>query len=56
MRNKRRILIIEDNPDIAERLTIRLELAGYDPPGADARRKRAAAHGGRNPQNLGIVT
>ena len=29
MQNKRRILIIEDNPDIAELLTIRLELAGY---------------------------
>jgi len=27
--NKRRILIVEDNPDIAELLTIRLELAGY---------------------------
>ena len=29
MQNKRRILIVEDNPDIAELLTIRLELAGY---------------------------
>ncbi len=29
MQNKRRILIIEDNADIAELLTIRLELAGY---------------------------
>jgi DNA-binding response OmpR family regulator len=29
MQNKRRILIIEDNIDIAELLTIRLELAGY---------------------------
>jgi DNA-binding response OmpR family regulator len=29
MQNKRRILIIEDNSDIAELLTIRLELAGY---------------------------
>ncbi len=29
MLNKRRILIVEDNNDIAELLTIRLELAGY---------------------------
>lgn len=29
MQNKRRILIVEDNADIAELLTIRLELAGY---------------------------
>jgi DNA-binding response OmpR family regulator len=29
MQNKRRILIIEDNADIADLLTIRLELAGY---------------------------
>ncbi len=29
MLNKRRILIVEDNTDIAELLTIRLELAGY---------------------------
>ena len=29
MDNKRRILIVEDNSDIAELLTIRLELAGY---------------------------
>ena len=29
MQNQRRILIIEDNNDIAELLTIRLELAGY---------------------------
>jgi DNA-binding response OmpR family regulator len=29
IQNKRRILIIEDNTDIAELLTIRLELAGY---------------------------
>jgi DNA-binding response OmpR family regulator len=30
MQTKRRILLIEDNPDIAELLTIRLELAGYE--------------------------
>ncbi len=29
MQNKRRILIVEDNPDIAELLHIRLDLAGY---------------------------
>ena len=29
MMNKRRILIVEDNADIAELLAIRLELAGY---------------------------
>jgi len=29
MQTKRRILIIEDNPDIAELLAIRLDMAGY---------------------------